>query len=200
MLIICSECGKEYSDQAKSCPHCGAITSQNRYISSNMSGNNNRNINYSNQNNNIGVKLILAFFIIAGLLFFWSKIGFFDIIGNIIGSGTPSPDGTYKAVTVDKLFEDLEANAVLAEDKYKGEYVAVTGKLGIIDTDYIGIFEINDEYSLDSVYCYFTNDEQKNAIKTMNKGDIITVKGKITNIKEIVGCYYLNITEIPKNY
>lgn len=35
MLIICSECGKEYSDQAKSCPHCGAKTSQNRYISSN---------------------------------------------------------------------------------------------------------------------------------------------------------------------
>ena len=33
MLIICSECGKEYSDQAKSCPHCGAITSQNKYIS-----------------------------------------------------------------------------------------------------------------------------------------------------------------------
>lgn len=198
MLIICSECGKEYSDQAKSCPHCGAITSQNRYISNSMRGNYNRNIDYSNQNNNIGAKLILAFFIIAGLLFFWSKIGFFDIIGNVIGSGTPSPDGTYKAVTVDKLFEDLEANALVAEDEYKGKYVAVTGKLGIIETDYIGILEVNDTYSLDSVYCYFTNDEQKNAVKTMNKGDIVTVKGKITNIKEIVGCYHLNITEIPE--
>lgn len=39
MLIICSECGKEYSDQAKSCPHCGAITYQNRYISSNTKRN-----------------------------------------------------------------------------------------------------------------------------------------------------------------
>lgn len=32
MLIICSECGKQYSDQAESCPHCGAKTSQNRYL------------------------------------------------------------------------------------------------------------------------------------------------------------------------
>lgn len=39
MLIICSECGKEYSDQAKSCPHCGAITSRNKYISNNSESN-----------------------------------------------------------------------------------------------------------------------------------------------------------------
>ena len=50
MLIICSECGKEYSDQAKTCPHCGAKTSQNRYISGNIKGKNN---NYSYSNNNM---------------------------------------------------------------------------------------------------------------------------------------------------
>ena len=200
MLIICSECGKEYSDQAKRCPHCGAITSQNRYISSNR-GNINRNNDYSNSSNNMVVKLFLAIIIIAGLIFIWWKIGFFDIIGDMIGSSKPSPDGTYTAVTVDKLFEDLEANALLAEDTYKGKYFAVTGKLGIIETDYIGILEINDEYSLDMVYCYFTDEEQKNVIKTMDKGDIITVKGKIKDIKETFGCYYLNITEmIYKDY
>lgn len=47
MIIICSECGKEYSDQANTCPHCGAITSQNRYISNNIQGTNSCNINHS---------------------------------------------------------------------------------------------------------------------------------------------------------
>lgn len=197
MLIICSECGKEYSDQAKSCPHCGAITSKNRYISNNRGGSYNRNTDYSNQDNNIVVKLFLAILIIAGFCFFSWKIGAFDVIKNIVGSGIPSPDGTYKAVTVDKLYDDLDNNAVLAEDEYVGKYFAVTGQLGIIETNYIGILKVNNDYSLDTVYCYFTNDEQKNVIKTMNKGDIITVKGKITEIKKIFTCYHLNITEIP---
>lgn len=195
MLIICSECGKEYSDQAKSCPHCGAITSQNRYISSNMSGNNNRNINYSNQNNNIGVKLILAFFIIAGLLFFWFKIGVFDIIGG----GEPSPDGTYKTVSVGGLFKDIESNALVAEDKYKGQYVSITGVIGKIDSSYVVIYESDITAGLNRVFCRIKSDEQKNIIKTLKEFDVVTVKGKITDIGEIKGCY-LNITEISKNY
>lgn len=73
MLIICSECGKEYSDQAKSCPHCGAITSENRYISGNIKG---RNNNYSYPNNNIkgttgngcGAVLVIIFALIIGFI------------------------------------------------------------------------------------------------------------------------------------
>lgn len=76
MLIICSECGKEYSDQAKTCPHCGAITSQNRYISSNKGS-----INRSYPNNNIGgtngggcltIVILLILFFIGFKLFFGS--------------------------------------------------------------------------------------------------------------------------------
>ena len=58
MLIICSECGKEYSDQAKSCPHCGAITANNRYIyngtgSNNVNRNNDKWIPYYKKENSI---------------------------------------------------------------------------------------------------------------------------------------------------
>lgn len=63
MLIICSECGKEYSDQAKSCSHCGAITSQNKYIS------NNSKRNYM-QENNKGLAIAGYVLGIISILFF----------------------------------------------------------------------------------------------------------------------------------
>lgn len=44
MKIICSECGKEYSDKEKYCIHCGARTADNRYI--------NNNVNRYNYNHN----------------------------------------------------------------------------------------------------------------------------------------------------
>lgn len=63
MLIICSECGKEYSDQAKTCPNCGAITAQNKYISNNMKQGNNRNGYY--QKNTSLIKSIIFIIVIV---------------------------------------------------------------------------------------------------------------------------------------
>lgn len=36
MKIICSECGKEYSDEEKYCIYCGAKTVDNKYINNNV--------------------------------------------------------------------------------------------------------------------------------------------------------------------
>ena len=70
MLIICSECGKEYSDQAKSCPHCGAITSQNRYISNNSYQNKTYANNGINKNTSgSGCSAVLAIILLLGLFF-----------------------------------------------------------------------------------------------------------------------------------
>lgn len=83
MLIICSECGKEYSDQAKTCPHCGAITSQNKYISNNIGG---RNSNYSSQSNNIngsgcGTVLVIIIALILGFIGFKLFFGALSLLG-----------------------------------------------------------------------------------------------------------------------
>ena len=69
MLIICSECGKEYSDQAKRCPHYGAITSKNRYISNNIEGNYRENRIIANEEIGI-VKIIIIIVTIAIAVFF----------------------------------------------------------------------------------------------------------------------------------
>lgn len=80
MLIICSECGKEYSDQAKNCPHCGAMTSQNRYIS------NNEKRNYIQENNK---GLAIAGYAIGIItIFFLPILGILSIIFGAIAIGT----------------------------------------------------------------------------------------------------------------
>lgn len=80
MLIICSECGKEYSDQAKTCPHCGAMTSQNKYIS------NNAKRNYIQENNK---GLAIAGYAIGIItIFFLPILGILSIIFGAIAIGT----------------------------------------------------------------------------------------------------------------
>lgn len=103
----------------------------------------------------------------------------------------------YTAVTVDQLYSELEDNALKAEDTYQDAYVAVEGRMTVIDSDgeYIGLYPLNDELSLSGVHCRITSDDQKDAIKEHSKGDTIVVKGKITDIGEISG-YSMNIDSI----
>ena len=115
MLIICSECGKEYSDQAKSCPHCGAITSQNRYISNNMSGSYNRNINYPSQNNNIngtngsgcGVVLVIIIALILGFIGF--KLFFGSL--SLLGLDKDTMESTFKDAWDEDFFGDGDTSS-----------------------------------------------------------------------------------------
>ena len=48
-----------------------------------------------------------------------------------------------------------------------------------------------------SVQCYIKNDDQKTAIMDMSIGDTVIVKGKITDVGEVMG-YSLDIDEISK--
>ena len=90
MLIICSECSKEYSDQAKNCPHCGAITSQNRYIPSNLKR------NYTQENNK---GLALAGFAIGIIsLFIFPILGILSIVFGAIVLGTNENNESWNKV------------------------------------------------------------------------------------------------------
>ena len=105
----------------------------------------------------------------------------------------------YKKVTVDELDSTLENNAAVAKDTYNNQYVEVTGRLGVIDSDlkYISLYSSTNQFDLVGMNCYIKNNEQKETVKTLSKDDIITVKGKITSVGEVLG-YSLDITEIVK--
>jgi lysyl-tRNA synthetase class II len=103
----------------------------------------------------------------------------------------------YIAYTVDDMMEDLKANALNASEKYKNQYVEVTGKLSNIDSSgkYIDLAPINSDFAIIGIQCYIKDDDQKNKVMEMSIGDTVTLKGKITKVGEILG-YSLNITEI----
>ena len=105
----------------------------------------------------------------------------------------------YTAVDIDTMEEALKNNAAAAKDTYIDKYFEIRGKLSTIDSDlkYISLRSLTDDFDLTGVQCYIKNDEQKEIVKTLSKGDTIIVKGKITKVGEVLG-YSLDITEISK--
>lgn len=131
----------------------------------------------------------------------------FCVIGYAAGSGSDSgsSDSTkkeeaspieYTTVSVNDMMTALNDNAMGASDKYKGKYLEITGKLTNIDAagKYIDLMADGD-FEIIGVQCYIKNDDQKSKISSMSKGDTVTLKGKCTDVGEVLG-YSLDITEI----
>lgn len=108
---------------------------------------------------------------------------------------TPAPI-EYTSVSVNDMMSDLDNNAMGASDKYKGKYLEITGKLSNIDAagKYIDLMADGD-FEIIGVQCYIKNDDQKAKIASMSKGDTVTLKGKCTDVGEVLG-YSLDIEEI----
>lgn len=96
------------------------------------------------------------------------------------------------------MVDALDKNAAAASDEYKDKYLEITGKLSNIDSDssYISILPEDDDFALTGVQCYTNGDEDIiNAVKTLSTGDTITVRGKCTDVGEVMG-YSLDLEEI----
>ena len=95
--------------------------------------------------------------------------------------------------------EDLNKNAANASGVYKDQYVELTGRLAVIDSDgkYISIHPLKDKWTIIGVQCSIENEEQKNAVMQMAIDDTIVVRGKITGVGEIFG-YYLDMDSIER--
>lgn len=108
---------------------------------------------------------------------------------------TPAPI-EYTSVSVNDMMSQLDDNALGASDKYKGQYLEITGRLGTIDSSgkYISLYP-DDEYAIIGVQCQIKNDEQRSKVASMAKGDTVTLKGKCTTVGEVLG-YSVDIEEI----
>lgn len=102
----------------------------------------------------------------------------------------------YTAVSVNDMMSDLDSNAMGASDKYKGKYLEITGKLTNIDAagKYIDLMADGD-FEIVGVQCYIKSDDQKAKIASMSKGDTVTLRGKCTDVGEVLG-YSFDIAEI----
>ena len=184
-MKICKTCGEEIAKSAKVCPKCGA-----------------------KQKKPLGL-IILAVIVVFGLLGALgsggSKSG-----GESSNSSKPASEASeekaeepvsYIDVGIAEMLDALENNAAAAHDQYIDQYVSVTGRLSNIDAQgsYINIDDPDATFSFMSCQCYIKGKQEiSDIVKTLSKGDIITVKGKITDVGEVLG-YSMNIDSIEVN-
>ena len=183
-MTTCKHCGQEIAASAKVCPHCGGKNKPPIYKRWWF----------------IAIIVIIVLAAIGGS-------GSSDSSGSTsstatsktaVSSSSSEAAIEYTAYTVTELSEDLDSNALKAADKYKGQYVELTGRLSVIDSNgkYISIVDSTDEWAITGVQCYIKNDEQKQVVMDMSIGDEIVVKGKNTDVGEVLG-YFLDMTETP---
>ena len=108
---------------------------------------------------------------------------------------TPTPV-SYTSVSVNDMMSALNDNPLGASKQYKDQYLEITGKLGNIDAsgDHIDLMADGD-FEIIGVQCYIKNDEQESKVTSMKMGDMVTLKGKCTDVGEVLG-YSFDIEEI----
>ena len=193
--MFCRKCGNQLEDGLVTCPQCGEPVGKTK------------------------VKKPLY-----KKWWFWVLMGLATIVTiAMIGSSgnTEEPQGTqqessqtvqtkqntenkkeeaiqYEVVDLQAMLDALDGNALKAEKTYQDKNVEVTGKIANFDSDgsYITIEPVNaDTWNFDTVMCYIKNDAQLNFLLEKQKGDTVTVKGKIISIGEVLG-YSINIAEV----
>lgn len=183
-MTVCKHCGQEIAASAKVCPHCGGKNKPPIYKRWWF----------------IAIIVLIIFAAIGGSSSSSDSTNSSSKVTSKTTSAGASSEVAidYIPYSVAKLSEDLDANALKTSDKYKGQYVELRGTLNVIDSDgkYISIVDSSDDWAILGVQCSIKTDEQKQAVMDFALGDEIIVKGKITNVGEVLG-YYLDMTEVP---
>lgn len=101
----------------------------------------------------------------------------------------------YTKVSAVELDKVLDKNAAKAAKQYKGKYLEISGTLGNIDSD-LSYFDVDgNDFDFTIIQCYIQNEEQENIILEMEQGDKITVRGKCTDVGELMG-YSIEVDSI----
>lgn len=181
-MTVCKHCGQEIAASAKVCPHCGGKNTPPLYKRWWFIA--------------IIVLVVLAALGSSGSSSDNSTSKAATTAASSSVSSVPAIE--YTSYTVTELSNDLDSNALKASDKYKDQYVELSGTLSVIDSDgkYISITDSSNEWAIIGVQCYIKDDEQKQAVMDFSIGDKVVIKGKITNVGEVLG-YYLDMTEVP---
>lgn len=177
-MMNCSKCGKQIAKTAKTCPHCGNKLDSKIY-----------------KKWWFWVLIVFWFFVIVGALGEDTETN--TNANSNSGNQSSTPTIEYTKVDIDVLENDLENNAAAASEKYKGKYLEITGKLGTIDSSlkYFSLKSPTDKWDLTGIYCRLKDSKTKEFVKTLNRDQIISVKGQITDVGEVLG-YYMNVDEI----
>lgn len=192
-MTVCKSCGAQIAKSAKTCPSCGA------------------------KNKKTGKKILIFAIIAVVLIIIFAAAGGKDdeqapaaapeqAVQNA-DSGkkaaekktektTAAPE--YVTVSIESLFDELEGNAYNAQQKWKNQYVTITGgKVATIDASgqYFSIESASDEYWLSSISVSIPRDIRDEVMSSISSGAYVTVSGKISDVGEIMG-YTIDAYEV----
>ncbi len=186
-MKVCKKCGQEIEDKAVVCVHCGCSVKTKKPIFKKWW---------------FWVVIVVVIIAIAA-----GSSGDGESNTNTDTSGTDTSTNqpadnkeeqiSYEVVDLQTMIDDLESNAIRAEQNYQNKYVEVTGRIANFDSDgkYISIDPVGSEFNFTSVMCYIKSEDQKSIILNKSKGDTVTIKGKVKSIGEVLG-YSIDIKEI----
>ena len=121
-----------------------------------------------------------------------------DIKGSNTADTPTSSQGQYEQVNLQAMLDELNANALRAEEKYQDKHIEITGKIKLFDSDgkYIAIVPYDaSDWSVAMVLCYLTDPTHKEFLLDKAVGDVVTIRGKVFSIGEVIG-YGVRIAEI----
>ncbi len=113
-------------------------------------------------------------------------------------TGAATETISYEPVDLAAMIDELKSNALKAEETYKGKQIEFSGKISNFDSSgkYISVEPTSaDEWNFDTAMCYIKNEEQKTFLLEKNTGDIVTIRGKVKSIGEVLG-YSIDIAEV----
>lgn len=120
--------------------------------------------------------------------------------GNAVNAPTvsTSPQIQYEKVDIQDMLDELDINALRAEETYQDKYIEITGKIQSFDSDgkYISIVPCDASVGIfDSIKCNLADPTHKAFLLEKTVGDVVTIKGKVSSIGEVLG-YSVKIAEI----
>lgn len=102
------------------------------------------------------------------------------------------------SVSVEEMLVDLEQNEMRAQKKYSDKWFEITGTLGSMDSEGEYFSLDGNVFRMVSVHCKLPKEKREeltNKLMNMEKGDHIAVKGKVTDMGEIMG-YHVTIVDV----
>lgn len=175
---VCKHCQSEIPKKAKICPVCKKKQGLPKWV--------------------IVFVVIVCLAIIGA-----ASGGSSDNTGNTSSNQAKEPESEtepeieYTSVDVDTMMDDLQSNAMKAEDTYNDKYLEITGRLALIDSDgkYISVFSQSNEFAILGVQCFIKDEDAKTKVMDMSIGDTVTLKVHIKEVGEVMA-YVADIIEI----
>jgi predicted nucleic acid-binding Zn ribbon protein len=184
-MTICKECGKEISEDAKVCPHCGAVQKRSPsflliigilFIPIIF-------VWFTLRKGYSGLTRFLSFGYLIGSMVFMANIG--DSIDRVEATQS-SNSGTAMEVSISKMVSDYDRNEVAADAKYKDKIVKFSGPIGeikkdLLDNIYITVGRPSDTRLGGQVQAFF-NDSMAGELAQLSQGSYITLACKIDGL------------------